>query len=281
LKSILELVRFRALLGDHYGDNMQSHWPFLAGMTWTEADEALKHHPVGLLPVGAIEAHGPHLPLDTDIIIANGMAHRAAERLHDLGIASLVLPAITYTVSFVGTSFRGTSPVEAGAFESYLTSILRNLAPQDYRSIVVCNAHLEPAHVHSVQSACYSAEAASGIPIRSPDQRTPEMSQLLSEEFQAGARHAGSYETSIVMAEQPHAVRADVVKDLKPVWIDLPDRLRAGARTFTEAGADMGYFGNPARASAEEGHRMLDALAGMIIDVCRDCGVLESNDQSS
>ena len=260
---------------------MQSHWPFLASMTWTEAAEALEQHPVGLLPVGAIEAHGPHLPLDTDVIIAAGMARGATERLRELGIASLVLPAISYTVSFVGTSFPGTSPAEPGAFESYLTSILRNLAPQGYRSIVVCNGHLEPAHVHSIQSACHSAEAASGIPIRSPDQRAPKLSCLLSDEFQAGARHAGSYETSIVMAEQPHVVRANILKDLNPVWIDLPERLREGAQTFTEAGADMGYFGNPARASVEEGHRMLDVLAGMVVDVCRESGVLASDDQSS
>lgn len=260
---------------------MQRHQPFLASMTWTEAAEALEQHPVGLLPVGAIEAHGPHLPLDTDVIIATGMARGAAERLDYLGIASLVLPAISYTVSFVGTSFPGTSPVEPDAFESYLTSILRTLAPQGYRSIVVCNAHLEPAHVQSVQSACHNAEATSGIPIRSPDQRSPELSRLLSNEFQAGARHAGSYETSIVMAEQPDAVRTDILKDLKPVWVDLPERLREGARTFSEAGADMAYFGDPARASAEEGRRMLDVLAGMVVDVCRESGVLTSGDQSS
>lgn len=260
---------------------MQSHWPFLTDMTWNEAAEALEQQPIGLLPVGAIEAHGPHLPLDTDVIIATGVARRAAERLRNLNVPSLVLPPISYAVSFVGTSFPGTSPVEPEAFENYLASILQNLAPQGYRSIVVCNAHLEPAHVQRIQAACQRAESATAIPIRSPDQRSPELSRLLSDEFQAGARHAGAFETSIVMAEQMRAVRTKILKDLKPVWIDLPARLRAGARTFTESGADMGYFGDPARASAEEGHRMLDALAGMVVDICREAGVLALDDQSS
>lgn len=50
----------------------------LANLTWNEADELFRERPVGLLPVGAIEAHGPHLPLDTDVIIAREIAGRAA-----------------------------------------------------------------------------------------------------------------------------------------------------------------------------------------------------------
>ena len=45
-------------------------------MTWTEVDEAMKDRPVAILPVGAIEAHGPHLPLTTDTVIATEMAKR-------------------------------------------------------------------------------------------------------------------------------------------------------------------------------------------------------------
>lgn len=260
---------------------MRNQTPFLANMTWVEAADALSQRPIGLLPVGAIESHGPHLPLDTDVIIAVGTAHRAAERLLELNVPSLVLPAISYAVSFVGTSFAGTSPVEPDAFENYLASILQHLAPQGYRALVLCNAHLEPAHVERLQAACRRTETSSGIPIRSPDQRSPELSRLLSEEFQAGARHAGSYETSIVMAERLDAVRMDTLKDLPPVWIDLPARLREGARTFAEAGADMSYFGDPAQASIEEGQRMLDALAAMVVDMCHEARVLEMEVQSS
>lgn len=69
------------------------------------------------------------------------------------------------------------------------------------------------------------------------------------------------------MAERPDAVRMDLVRNLEPVWIDLPARLREGARTFADAGATLGYFGEPARASVSEGHRMLDALAKMVVDL--------------
>lgn len=237
----------------------------LGGLSWPEADELLRQRPVGLLPIGATEAHGPHLPLDTDVIIAVATAERAAARLAESGAIALVLPPIVYTVSFVGTSFAGTTPVEADPFEAYLASLLSQAARQGYRALICCNAHLEPEHVARVQRACQAAEDGSGIPVRAPDQRAEGHAVRLSEEFRRGARHAGSYETSILLAVKPDAVDIEEMRALPPVWIDLPARLRAGARTFADAGADLGYFGDPSRSTAEEGHALLDALAKIIV----------------
>jgi creatinine amidohydrolase len=245
----------------------------LADLTWMEAAALLAKRPIGLLPIGAIEAHGPHLPLNADIIIAEATARRAIARLDGADVPALLLPPIAYSISFVGTSFVGTTPVEPDSFEGYLTSVLIEHARQGYRAIVCCNAHLEPAHVERVTSACRTATQQSGVPILFPDQRVEPYVNLLSEEFRAGARHAGGYETSIALAAQPDAVRHDVLPTLKPVWIDLPARLREGARTFAEAGATLGYFGDPASSTAEEGNRMLDALAEIVMMALRDAHV--------
>ena len=242
-------------------------------MTWMEARDLLSQRPVGLLPIGAIEAHGPHLPLDADIIIARATAERAISRLRAIGIPALVLPPISYSVSFVGTSFAGTTPVDPDAFEGYLTSILTQHARQGYRAIACCNAHLEPAHVARVTKASQTATELSGIPILFPDHRIEPYVGLLSGEFRAGARHAGGYETSIVMAARPDVVRAELLPTLEPVWIDLPAKLTAGARTFADAGATLGYFGDPASATVEEGHRMLDALAEIVMMALREATV--------
>ena len=59
---------------------------------------------------------------------------------------------------------------------------------------------------------------------------------------------------------------------LPAVWVDLPGRLAAGARTFAEAGGADGYFGDPARASAEEGHRLLAALGEMVVTAVIELG---------
>jgi creatinine amidohydrolase len=114
------------------------------------------------------------------------------------------------------------------------------------------------------------------VPVLFPDQRVEPFVSLLSDEFKAGARHAGGYETSIVLAARPEAVRQELLPTLEPVWIDLPARLKEGARTFAEAGATLGYFGDPATATAEEGHRMLDALAETVLMILRDAKVVVS-----
>ncbi len=77
-------------------------------MTWTEVHEAMKDRPVALIPVGAVEAHGPHLPICTDTVIASEMAKRGAAKLKQRGVASLVLPPVYFTVADFGADFAGT-----------------------------------------------------------------------------------------------------------------------------------------------------------------------------
>lgn len=244
--------------------------PFLSDLTWQEAEARLAKRPMALLPIGAIEAHGPHLPLDTDVIIAVATAERAAAQLGELGLPALVLPPICYTVSFVGASFAGTLPVDPDAFEQYVTSVLLHTVALNVRGVVCCNAHLEPAHVERVQRCCAAAQRTSAVPVLFPDQREARWAERLGAEFLRGARHAGAFETSIVLAARPAAVRREKLAGLPPVWIDLPAQLRAGARTFKEAGAELGYFGDPIAASAAEGVQLLDALAGMIVETWQE-----------
>lgn len=235
--------------------------PELAELSWQEAAEVLRQRPVGLLPIGAVEAHGPHLPLGTDIVIATAMARHAAMLLGAEGLATLVLPPLAYGVSFVATCFPGTSPVDTDAFRSHLTSVLLNLLPQGYRAVCLCNAHLEPAHAEAVWASARVTTAATGVPVVFPDVRQERWAARLGDEFKRESRHAGRSETSLLLAAQPDAVRVDHMAHLPPMTIDLPARLREGARTLVEAGGKLGYFGDPAHASAAEGERLLACLA--------------------
>ena len=250
---------------------------YLADLSSPEASDALQAHPIGLLPVGAIEAHGPHLPLNTDVIIAQATAETAWRLLHAKGAQALILPEILYSVSFAGLPFAGTTPVAADVFEEYVTDVLTYHGRQGYSAIVCCNAHLEPEHVDALLAACEQAGRRCDIPFLFPDQRAPEISQYLGEEFRGGSRHAGAYETSVVLASRPDAVRLALLQGLQPVWIDLPARLREGARTFRDAGADDGYFGDPANASVEQGQALLQSLGEMIVNSCRAAGVLQGS----
>jgi creatinine amidohydrolase len=238
----------------------------LASLSWTDIADSLARDSVVLLPVGAVEAHGPHLGLDTDVIIAQAAARSAADRFAAIKFDAWIAPPIWYGVSFVGGSFPGTTPVASEPFRAYLEWVLRGLSAIAQSDIIVINGHLEPAHFDAILAACATISSETGRLIHAVDHRAPRWAVRLGEEFAGGSRHAGSYETSIVLAASPSSVRTELLPALEPVWIDLPSKLRAGARTFDEAGGTRAYFGDPARSSVEEGQRLLATLGEIIVE---------------
>src|SRR5687767_13201767 len=98
--------------------------PRLERLTWREAEALLRPETVILVPVGAIEAHGPHLPLDTDVIISVATAERAARMLMARGEAAIVAPPLSYGVSYVGACFPGTTPVPAAVVRATIVSVV-------------------------------------------------------------------------------------------------------------------------------------------------------------
>ncbi len=244
----------------------------LAELTWPEARDAFAGGAVALVPVGATEAHGPHLPLDTDVRIAVGAADRTAALLARNGTPALVLPPLAYGVSFVGTSFAGTLPLIVETMTAVLRDVLVGLDRYGCTAATIVNSHLEPAHADALRAGIAQAEEATAGRMRAvfPDLREERWAAFLSEEFRRGARHAGAYETSLMLVVAPEMVREAERQALPPVWIDLPARLRAGAKTFAEAGATLGYFGDPAAATATEGEAMFDALAHVYVTALRE-----------
>ena len=242
----------------------------LADMTWPEVAELARRTPVALVPTGATEAHGPHLPLQTDVIIAQGSCRRAAALLAAEGIECAIAPPFYYGVTNFGMPFAGTVTVPDETLTQLVVAVCRSLATHGFNRIVFSNHHLEPAHFAAIKEGARQVTETGAARVAVPDVREPRWAGALTEEFRAGSRHAGSYETSLVMADRPDLVREDIRRGLAPVWIDLPGRIREGARTFKEAGSEQAYFGDPARASAEEGEAIFAALARMLAATARE-----------
>jgi len=243
----------------------------LADMPWTEVEALARRTSLALVPTGATEAHGPHLPLATDVIIAQGSCRRAAELLAAEGIECAIAPPFFYGVTNFGMPFAGTVTIPAETLTQLVVAVCRSLAGHGFRHIVFSNHHLEPAHFAAIKQGARLVTDSGEAQVAVPDVREERWAATLTEEFRAGARHAGSYETSLVMAERPELVREEKRGALQPVWIDLPDRIRNhGARTFKEAGSQWAYFGDPARASAEEGEQIFAALAKMIATTAKE-----------
>ncbi len=94
---------------------------------------------VALLPVGAIEQHGPHLPLCTDATLAESMALEAACRVENATV--LVLPTLSVAKSDEHTGFPGVLTLDAGTLQAVLTQIGHGVARSGVRRLVLLNAH--------------------------------------------------------------------------------------------------------------------------------------------
>jgi creatinine amidohydrolase len=140
-----------------------------------------------------------------------------------------------------------------------------SLYGQGARLVVVANSHLEPEHVASIDEAIRQVKAETGRAVAFPDKRRRRWAETLTEEFRRGDCHAGAYETSLVMAARPELVREQVRQALERVPISIAEKIREGARTFTEAGGTEAYFGSPREASCEEGEATYRALSDMIV----------------
>lgn len=237
-----------------------------ADCTW-EQIAALEHERALLiLPVGSTEPHGPHLPLATDVLISEGMATRAAERLRARGDVALVLPSILYAITDFAAGFAGAISIRFETACDLMADVLCGAVENGFRRLCVANSHLEPRHVDSITAAIERVRERTGVVVAFPDTRRRRWASRLTEEFRSGACHAGRYESSLVMAERPDLVRDDLRERLTPVPASLSDAIRDGKASFREAGGERAYFGWPADASRHEGEATFATLAEILVE---------------
>lgn len=240
----------------------------LAAMTYEEAQRVIDRGAVALLPCGSTEAHGPHLPLETDVLIAVESCTRAASRLAREDVYALVLPPLAYTVTDFAEGFGGTITLPADVVRSYVRAICFGAVKAGLRGVVLCNAHLEPQHIDVLRSVSVEA-LARGVRVHFPDVTRKPHCLRLGDEFRSGACHAGSYETSLVMATDPFQVR-ELASELPANPTSLSLAIRDGKLSFVEAGGPRAYFGDPASASAASGDELYDELADIFAAAARD-----------
>ena len=243
-----------------------------AKLTWPEARELFAADPVALLPVGATEAHGPHLPLDTDVTIAVAQATRAAEMLAAEGVKPTVMPPVAYSLAQFAFGFPGTITVRPSTLWNLVEDIVESLEQHGVRRVVLCNSHLELQHVKLLRGVVvdHAKNTERHAQLLFPDITRRRWASTLGEEFLSGECHAGRYETSIVMAADDESVRHDERKKLEPKTVGLIEKMLGGAKDFQEIGADEAWCGDPASATADEGERLIQQLATVTVETIRE-----------
>jgi creatinine amidohydrolase len=236
----------------------------LSRLTWEEVRDLDATRTVAILPTGAVEAHGPHLPLTTDVLIAEAMARSGGERLATRGYEVLLLPALAYTAAEFAAGFPGTLSAGTGTVTALIVDVARSLLRHGIATLAIANAHLDPAHRQALRVAVDLSREGGLARIVFPDVAARPWASRLSEEFRSGACHAGQYESSVVLAERPDLVREEIRRALPSNARSLSAAIRDGKRSFEEAEGPRAYFGNPAAASAEEGRRTIEVLGSIL-----------------
>jgi mycofactocin precursor peptide peptidase len=206
----------------------------LPDATWTEVERAPRR--AVIVPLGSLEQHGPHLPLDTDTRIAVAVA--AAVAAARPGVAAA--PPIAFGSSGEHDGFPGTLSIGTPALTELLIELGRD-ATRHWGALLLVNGH---GGNHDAVSAAMGQLDAEG-------RRCAAFHVAPS----GGDAHAGRTETSLLLHLEPGAVRADLARpgELRPLT-ELVARLRTeGVRAVSPSGV----LGDPAGATAAEGRRLL------------------------
>lgn len=233
-------------------------------MTWVEVRALDRDRTVAILPLGAVEAHGPHLPLSTDRIISVAMAEEGARRLAERGLTPVLLPAIDYTAAGFAASFPGTFSMRPETVIALLADVAAAAAHNGLRFLAIANSHFDPSHLQSIYDALGRIQGETELAVAFPDVTRRPWASRLTDEFKSGACHAGRYEGSVVLARRPELVREDVRTGLPANPESLSRAIWKGLKTFEEAGGPQAYFGDPAAATAAEGERTIVVLGEIL-----------------
>lgn len=199
--------------------------------------------PTVLVPVGSTEQHGPHLPLDTDTVIAVAVATRAVDALGARGHEAVVAPAIAYGSSGEHQDFAGTSSIGTGALHDVLVELTRSMSTWAAR-VVFVNAH--GGNVIALRSAVAQL-------VR--EGRDAAWVACATEDVDL---HAGRTETSLMLHLAPWNVRLTRAEAGNTGTIEelLPLMIAGGVKAVSA----NGVLGDPAGASGPEGAAILGAM---------------------
>lgn len=236
------------------------------------SDEAADAGPATLLvPVGATEQHGPHLPLHTDTIIAEAWALGVAASMNEAGHRTVVAPALAYGSSGEHQMFPGTLSIGAEALRLVIIELTRS-ASRSFERVVYLSGHagnLEPLTDAADQLVAEGHRVHHLVP-----------SWSASQGWSVDA-HAGRTETSLLLHLRPAEVRHDRMApgDTRPLRDIMATMRSAGVGAV----AANGILGDPTQADRDEGRDLLVDLVArtvshLLTDKAEGDGQYDSDD---
>jgi len=250
--------------GQRVASGKPVHWQEM----WRhELLEALNHEPVVIVPLGSVEQHGPHCPMDVDISHTQALATETALAIKEFPV--IVAPPVWIGLTHYNMGEVGTITASVETFIALLADICRSIWANGFRRIITVNGHGGNRDISRVVSTKLAEEDIWVLPITYWEM-VPEVLNDYADTDHGFIGHGGEWETSLQLY-------------LRPTMIDrekmVPDRERPGfsdeIRRFTgfqerRREREHGVHGNPMTASAEKGERLFTAAREKLIQVCRE-----------
>ncbi len=239
----------------------------LGELTWPVAEARLAETDTALLPVGAIEQHGLHLPLDTDSWDADHVCRRVAENCSDP--RPLVLPLIPYGVSYHHLDFPGTLSVSPETLSRLVYEIGISAARHGIRKLVIVNGHGGNAPTLQFAAQIINRDAHIFTCVDSGETSDADIERIVETE---GDVHAGEIETSTALASRPELVDMSrarpEVQRFSSQYLNFGSKRSVEWYAHTSRISETGVMGDPTKASREKGERiwrvMIDRLTEFV-----------------
>jgi creatinine amidohydrolase len=244
-------------------------------LTWPEINEAVEMGKVCVVPCGAVEQHGPHLPLDVDIVCPQGIAFGAGRQIPD---KMLVLPPVWYGYTGHVMDFPGTINTHYETFIHQVVDITRSLAYHGFKRILLLNGHgsnmpnLDLAARRTNLETDADCILAAWWNLLTVDKEF--LPRWRQSKFPGGCAHACELETSLYLYLDGDNVRKDKIKngeisfnkENNPFnYVDLFGAGPASIISWTSSYSDTGVLGEAELATVEKGKQAYDEAVKQLV----------------
>ncbi|MCB0731832.1 MAG: creatininase family protein [Ignavibacteriae bacterium] len=224
---------------------------------------------VAILPTGAIEQHGPHLPLDVDAFDAEYLAKKVAEACSDP--KPLVLPLVPYGVSYHHDDFKGTISVTNETLAKFIYDIGINIAKQGIKKLLIINGHGDNSPTLNYAAQMINRDANIFVAVDTGETSDVDIDELAETPNDI---HAGEIETSTTLSIRPEMVKMNLAKktSLKFTSRYLNFSSLRGVPWYaqTEKISANGTMGDPTKASAEKGNKIWEIMIAHLVSFVED-----------
>jgi creatinine amidohydrolase len=242
--------------------------------TWPELGEAVARQPVVLLPIGSVEDHGHHLPLDVDNFLIWNICEKAAEKAEN---DILLMPLIPYGFEAHHMDFPGTINVGIEHLYHFVLDITRSLAHHGFQRILIADGH--GSNMPILDLVARQTIVETGVSCAAfiwPALAAEVIKSLRESPIPGGMSHACELETSVYLYLDPDRVQMEKARcDMgQPpssfIWLDLMQGSPVRYMDIWSAFSNSGTNGDPTLANKDKGEKIFNAAVDRLIELVHE-----------